>query len=276
MLKLLPFVLMAAIALTPACVRPLPVADGIGQGTAQRLDATSYDDYGDLLQAYVSPSGLVDYASLQANPKALNDFVARLGAVAPAAYAGWGETDKMAFLINAYNAITLQSIVEQQPLKPSIRDIAGVWNFKKHSLLGQDLTLDTIEHEMLRKQFSEPRIHSALVCAAISCPPLRQEPFTGDRLDAQLDDQARRWLTSPHGATIDRGQNRVAISSIFKWFGEDWQAQYAAPDRFTGSPKERAALNFISGYLSASDRAYLAQGNYQLTYLDYDWSLNKQ
>lgn len=276
MLKPLPLVLMAAIALAPACASSVPLVQGINQVTAQTIESISYDDYGDILQAYVSPSGLVDYAALQANPEALNDFVANLGAVSPAAYEGWSETDKIAFLINAYNAITLQSIIDQQPLKESIRDIPGVWNFRKHPLLGQELTLDTIEHEILRKQFPEPRVHAALVCAAISCPTLRQEPFTGDRLDEQLDDQVQRWLDSPHGVVINRDQNRVAISSIFKWFGEDWEAQYTVADQFTGSPKERAALNFVSAYLDASDRAYLAKGDYKLDYLDYDWSLNKQ
>ncbi|MGB5972435.1 MAG: DUF547 domain-containing protein, partial [Nodosilinea sp.] len=155
-------------------------------------------------------------------------------------------------------------------------DILGVWKLKQHQVLGQGLTLDAIEHDILRQDFAEPRIHAALVCAAISCPPLRQEPFTGDRLDQQLDDQTQRWLNSPHGVAVDRGENQVAISSIFDWFGEDWQAAYTAPDQFTGSPKERAALNFISIYLSPADRDYLARGDYTLSYLTYNWALNQQ
>ena len=142
--------------------------------------------------------------------------------------------------------------------------------------MGQSVTLDTIEHEILRKEFQEPRIHAALVCAAISCPTLRQEPYTGDSLNQQLDDQVRKWLSSAHGLKIDRAQNQVSISSIFDWFGEDWQAQYAAEETFAGSPKERAALNFISNYVSSEDKEYLVQGNYKLDYLTYDWSLNRQ
>ncbi|HSM81544.1 MAG TPA: DUF547 domain-containing protein [Nodosilinea sp.] len=271
------FVLIAALALTPACARPLAqVGGGATTQAAGAIDTISYADYGDLLQTHVTPEGLVDYAALQAQPEGLNAFVAQLGAVSPAAYAGWSEAEQIAFLINAYNAITLQSIINQTPLKQSIRDIPGVWNFKQHQVMGQGLTLDAIEHDILRKDFAEPRIHAALVCAAISCPPLRQEPFTGDSLDAQLDDQTRRWLTGPHGIAIDRDQNRVAISAIFKWFGQDWETQYAAPDRFTGNAQERAALNFISGYLSPEDSAYLAEGGYRLGYLDYSWALNQQ
>lgn len=277
MLKPLPLVLLAAIAIAPACASPVPLGQSNSQiSPAQTIEAISYDGYDDILQTYVSPSGLVDYAALQANPKPLNDFVDQLGKLSPAAYENLSAPDQIAFLINAYNAITLQSIIEQQPLKASIRDITGVWNFKQHPVVGQNLTLDAIEHDILRQEFTEPRIHAALVCAAISCPPLRQEPFTGDRLDEQLDDQTQRWLDSPHGVVIDRDQNQVAISSIFEWFGEDWQPQYAAPDQFAGNPKERAALNFISDYLSPDERTYLAAGDYRLSYLDYDWSLNKQ
>ncbi len=275
MLKPIPLLLVAAIALAPACAPPSiqAPADSVTAAVTEPLD---YGDYNDLLKTYVSPTGLVDYGALQAQPAVLESFVAKLGAVSPAAYDSWSEADQIAFLINAYNALTLQSIIAQNPLKQSIRDIPGVWNFKQHRLLGQGLTLDAIEHDILRRQFSEPRIHAALVCAAISCPPLRQEAFTGGDLNAQLDDQVQRWLTSPHGLQIDRDQNRVAISAIFKWFGEDWEAQYAAPDQFTGSPRERGALNFISSYLSPGDRAYLAAGDYRLSYLDYDWALNQQ
>ena len=208
----------------------------------------SYEDYGMVLRSYVNADGLVNYTALQTNAQPLTDFVTKLGAVSPSSYESWSNPDQIAFLINAYNAITLQSIISQQPLKGSIKDIFGVWNFNKHSVMGKSITLDTIEHGILRKDFQEPRIHAALVCAAISCPTLRQEPYIGEKLDAQLEDQVRQWLASPHGLKIDRAQNQVAISAIFKWFGEDWQAKYNSSDKFTGSGKERAALNFISGY----------------------------
>lgn len=270
--------LATAIALLTGCAS----TPFLGQSETQIPQADvaaapwSDADYSAVLRTYVNADGLVNYAALQANPQPLNNFVARLAALSPNTYAAWSETEKISFLINAYNALTLASIIEQQPLKSSIKDILGVWNFKKHTVMGQSVTLDTIEHEMLRKEFQEPRIHAALVCAAISCPPLRQEPYTGDRLNEQLDDQVRKWLSSVHGLKIDRAQNRVSISSIFDWFGEDWQAQYAVEGTFVGSAKERAALNFISNYVSPADKEYLAQGNYKLNYLNYDWSLNRQ
>ncbi|ASC71397.1 hypothetical protein XM38_023490 [Halomicronema hongdechloris C2206] len=280
MLKPTALTLMVTIALLSGCSsaslvsqRETSTPSAATPASATRL---SYDDYATVLATYVDEQGLVDYRALQANPQPLTQFIDRLGAVAPDTYAAWSDADQIAFLINAYNAITLQSIINEDPLKDSIKDIFGVWKIKRHTVAGQSLTLDAIEHDILRQEFSEPRIHAALVCAAQSCPPLRQAPYTGARLDQQLEDQVRRWLASPHGLQIDRDANRVAISAIFDWFGEDWQPRYAVESGFTGNGKQRATLNFISQYVSPEQRAYLLQGDYTLDYLDYDWSLNRQ
>jgi hypothetical protein len=278
MLKSRIFFLVGAIAVLAGCASIPPLAQNQSQTTEASVASSaplSYEDYGTVLRTYVNADGLVDYPALQANPQVLKDFIAQLGSVSPDTYVAWNENEKIAFLINAYNAITLESIINQNPLKGSIKDIFGVWNFTKHTVMGRSLTLDNIEHDILRKDFQEPRIHAALVCAAISCPPLRQEPYTGENLDKQLDDQVRKWLSS-QGLRIDRTQNRVSVSSIFKWFGEDWQKTYAANDKFVGNEKERAVLNFISNYVSLEDKNYLEQGNYKLDYLNYDWLLNKQ
>ncbi|MEO0409965.1 MAG: DUF547 domain-containing protein [Cyanobacteria bacterium P01_A01_bin.135] len=233
------------------------------------------DEYAQILDTYVDSKGLVDYEGLQANRQQLDRVVASFGAVTPETYATWSDPEKIAFLINAYNVFTLQSIIDQQPLKSSIRDIPGVWRVRKFDIAGDEQTLDTIEHGVLRKEFDEPRIHAALVCAAISCPPLRSEPFRGEQLDAQLDDQVNQWLEGEHGLKVDEQGDRVAISSIFEWFGEDWVPQYGN-DQFPGNDKEKAVLSFISDYVSPETKAYLEQGGYDVTYLDYDWSLNDQ
>ena len=117
----------------------------------------------------------------------------------------------------------------------------------------------------------------ALVCAAMGCPPLRTEPYEGDKLDRQLNDQTRVFLANPQKFRLDRGQGKVYLSSIFKWFGGDFVNNFGTDKAFTGfSPDERAVLNFVSQYLPAGDRDYLLQGKYILVYLDYDWSLNEQ
>ncbi len=235
-----------------------------------------YEDYDTVLKTYVNNIGLVDYTNLQKNRQILDQFNAAIGEVTPSNYQSWSENEQIAFLINAYNAFTLQSIIDQNPLKKSIRDIPGVWKRNKFQIASQSKTLDDIEHRTIRVDFNEPRIHVALVCAAISCPPLRNESYTPENLDTQLDDQVRKFMASPHGFRIDRQQNQVYLSSIFKWYGQDWQKSYGVDNKFTGNAKERAVLNFLSKYLNPQDQLYLEQGNYKVRYLDYDWSLNQQ
>ena len=232
--------------------------------------------YEQVLNTYVDDQGMVNYAQLQKNPQALDQYLQAIATVPQAAYEQFSEPDKIAFLINAYNALTLKSIIDQTPLKASIKDIPGVWKWRKHPVAGQSLTLDQIEHEILRQQFNQPRIHAALVCAANSCPPLRQEPYNGDRLDGQLHDQTERFLNHPQGFRIDEANKKVYLSSIFQWFGQDWQKSYQPQQGFQGNDQEKAVLNFISNFLSPPEQDFLQNGDYQVQYFDYDWSLNKQ
>ncbi|MGF1601630.1 MAG: DUF547 domain-containing protein [Thermosynechococcaceae cyanobacterium] len=236
-----------------------------------------YEDYAKTLKAYVNDEGLVNYAALQQNRESLDRFNATVAAVPADVYAGWSEPEKLAFLMNAYNSLTLQAIIDQKPLKGSIRDITGVWDITKFQVAGEKKTLNDIEHGTIRKSFNEPRIHAALVCAAMSCPILRNEPYTSEKVEAQLDEQVKTWLAQPEsGFKIDRQNKAVFLSKIFDWYGDDWKPSYAVEGKFGGNEKERAVLNFISNYLSPEDKAYLEQGDYQVKYLGYDWALNKQ
>jgi Protein of unknown function, DUF547 len=274
------FVLLMVVATLVGCsTEPSkPPASQTEQAQTNNTVAPPFntDAYAEVLKAYVNEAGFVDYRGLQVNAAPLKAFNRSLGEVSPQTFASWNEAEQIAFLINAYNAFTLESIIDQSPLKASIRDIPGVWRIRKFQVAGQAKTLDEIEHQTLRKNYQEPRIHAALNCTAISCPSLRTEPYTGEKLDQQLDEQVRRWLNSPEGVQIDRNANQVQVSALFDWFGQDWTAQYAVEQGFTGNAKQRAFLNFISQYLSPDDRAYLMQGNYRLSYLDYNWTLNEQ
>ena len=235
-----------------------------------------YQDYAEILETYVDDLGLVDYVGLQANRAKLDRFNQSLGAVSPETYASWSEAEQIAFLSNAYNSFTLQSIIDRDPLVDSIRDIRGVWNRRKFNLAGEERTLDNIEHDILRQDFNEPRIHVALVCAAISCPPLRNEPYLPEQLDAQLDDQTAKFANSVRGLIIDRSKNRVSLSSIFKWYGKDFIPTYGTEDQFNGNKQQRAVLNYFSSQLDPEDKQFLEQNDYKVKYLDYDWSLNIQ
>ena len=236
----------------------------------------SYEDYDNVLKTYVSDRGLVNYSALQTNRQQLDQFNQSLGQVAPETYAGWSEEQQIAFLINAYNAFTLQSIIDRQPLPESIKDISGVWNRRKFVLAGEEKTLDNIEHDILRKNFNEPRIHVALVCAAISCPPLLNEPYLPNKLDTQLSDRTVKFVNSPHGFELNREDKTVYLSSIFKWYGRDFEETHGIEDKFEGNDKQRAVLNYLYPRLDSASQMFLIQEDYKIKYLNYDWSLNKQ
>ncbi len=272
-------ILMLAVAMVASV--------GLHNGIAAEADF-SYDDYGKVLKAFVDDRGMVDYQGLKTNPGALEGFTSSVSHFDRKNYDGWTEKKKIAFWINVYNAFTLKAIIDHYPIqssffksfvypKNSIRQIPGVWDRLKFPVMGRETTLDEIEHRVLRAKFHEPRIHMALVCAAMGCPPLRNEPYVSAKLDEQLDDQARRFLANPHKFHGDRKAGKVYLSPIFQWFGDDFIGKYGTDKQFPSfSEKERAVLNFISHYVDARDKDYLTQGSYSLEYLKYDWSLNEK
>lgn len=231
--------------------------------------------------------GLVDYKGLKDQPDDLNKYFQALATVSESEYSSWKTEEKIAFWINAYNAYTWKAIIDHYPIqssflksriypKNSIRQIDGVWDKLTFPVMGQQLTLEHIEHKILRKEFGEPRIHMALVCAALGCPPLREEAFAGDKLEGQLDDQARQFLSDTGKFRIDRKSKVVYISSIFDWFGDDFIKKYTPQSGFEGkSPKEKAVLNFVSRYLNPDDQTTLKSGQYDVKYQKYDWTLNE-
>ena len=254
--------------------------------TAEEFGYTKYDA---LLRAHVDSEGYVDYPGLLAKRADLDRFVASMGAVTDAEYTAWPEPERLAFWINAYNAITLQYILDHYPIQKgglisglrypanSIRQIDGVWDTLTSKVVGKERTLEDIEHEILRAQFGDARIHVAIVCASIGCPPLRNEAFVADTLEEQLDAQARTFLSDPTKFRIDRTGSTVHISSIFKWFGKDFVPKHGTDSFYAGhNTSQRAVLGFIAGYASPEDAKYLKTASYSIEYQDYDWSLNER
>lgn len=212
------------------------------------------------------------YKGFAADRAALKAVLDSMSAVPRASFDGWSRPQQMAFLINAYNAFTVELILTKYPDLKSIKELGSLvqspWKKKFFTLLGEERHLDWIEHEQLRPRYNEPRIHAAVNCASIGCPALRDEAFTAARLETQLEDGMRRFMG-------DRTRNRVQgdraeISSIFKWFREDFEkghggfnqvqdvlAKYA--DLMSDAPAEQAALKAKS---------------LRVSHLDYDWSLN--
>jgi len=257
-------------------------------GAEPENEAFNYDNYAEILKSYIDNKGMVNYKQLKANRAKLDSFTRELSRLDDQTYIKWSNKDKIAFWINAYNGLTLKAIIDNYPIKSSffksriypknsIRQISGVWDKKKYKVMGKDRTLEHIEHEILRKQFKEPGIHVALVCAAMGCPPLRNKPYAGDRLEEQFDDQTRRFLSDPTKFIIDREGGKVSLSPIFKWFGSDFISKYGLEKTLPRlSKSETAVINYLSRFPEEGDRDYLVKGNFKIKYLSYDWSLNEQ
>jgi hypothetical protein len=247
-----------------------------------------YSNFAETLKINVDDVGMVNYRNLKAQPQKLRAFVTALSNVERKDFDKWSDNEKIAFWLNAYNTLTLKAIIDNYPIKSSffksriypknsIRQIAGVWDKITFKVMGQNLTLSHIEHKILRVKFDEPRIHMALVCAAIGCPPLRNEPYTGDKLQEQLDDQIRRFLANSAKFKVERADERIYLSPIFKWFASDFIKKYGPKKNFSGqSQEESAVLNFIASYLGKTQKDYVLTGKYKIKYLKYDWSLNEQ
>ena len=208
----------------------------------------------------------VDYAGLKADRAGLDDYLRTCGAVPEAEFKRWPEARQIAFLINVYNAATLQLIVDHYPVR-SIKRIGGwfksPWEVECVRLFGRTTTLDEVEHGMLRQNYDEPRIHFAIVCAAKGCPPLREEAYTGDRLNEQLAEQGRTFLRTRENNRVDPGTGTVHLSPIFKWFAGDFTRE------------KESVLDFVTPYFTAADQQILASTrNWKIRYTDYDWSLN--
>jgi hypothetical protein len=251
-------------------------------------ESFSYSLYASVLEDFVDEFGRVDYYRLKVERQGLDSFIQILADVDPVDFETWPDRAQIAFWLNAYNALTLRVILDNYPIKSSffrslsypknsIRQIGGVWDKISFLVMGEPLTLDQIEHQILRRKYSEPRIHMALVCAAESCPYLRQEPYIGNELDFQLETQTRTFLSQRKNYFIDRENKRIYLSSIFKWFGEDFVDVYIPKSGFSDvNNKERSVLYFISLHVPENDRQYLEKGKYSIRYAKYDWSLNER
>ncbi len=239
-------------------------------------DATPFDRnwlaYSQLLDRFVE-NGLVDYQALRQDRGPLDSLVAIIGS---ASLNGWSEDDKLAFYINAYNIITLRSIIDEYPVR-SIRDIDGVWDGTAWPVAGQRMTLDFLEHELIRVRFDEARIHFALVCAAISCPPLQRWAYVGDSLDSQLEHVSAAFLNNTERNRLDPQRGRAELSRLFDWFRDDFVSRYFVEGQFPHLDEADAAvMSFVTSFREPTETAQLRAIRWKIDYLDYDWRLNKQ
>lgn len=247
-----------------------------------------YTSYSKVLKTYVDPNGMMNYKLLKKQRNILDQFARQLNNLKEQEYKNWTHNKKIAFWINAYNGLTLQLIINHYPIESSffksihlpensIRQISGAWDEITFPVMGKPITLDFIEHKILRKQFNEPRIHMALVCAAMSCPPLRNEPYTEQNLDYQLNDQTKKFMANKTKFKINHNDQEIYLSKIFKWFGKDFIPTYYNKNNFPDYDKEEnAVLNFLGSFLSQKDNNKIGKSEYHINYMSYDWSLNEQ
>jgi len=226
--------------------------------------------YARILARHVRPgtvdgirSNLVDYGALARDPdyaRAVDD----LARARPEALAS--EAERLAFWIDAYNLLAIETVVDRYPIA-GIKDAGSllwpIWKRKVGVVAGEERSLDEIEHGILRKEFREPRIHFAIVCASLSCPDLRAEPYVAERLDAQLAEQTRAFLGNETKGLAPGGEGRSArVSPIFDWFARDF-APAGGVAAFVRANAPPDVAPRVAG---------LTDGD--LAYLDYDWSLN--
>jgi hypothetical protein len=222
-----------------------------------------------ILSTHVQKTG-VNYTALAADRAPLTAY---LDSLAAADLSGATPAEKMAFWINAYNAMTLEVMAEEWPVTSILTiDFGRAWKTRKRRLAGEDRTLDAIEHQLLRPM-GDARIHAAIVCASKGCPPLSTTVYNASELDAQLDAASRAWVATT-AATLNRTKKHISLSRIFEWFGEDFTAQYATFDIPGVEGTREAALNFVATYSSPKDRVWIRSGDYGLALARYDWSVN--
>lgn len=237
-------------------------------GVCSNSEAFDFSDWDTLIKKHVAPKTVdgilinaVDYANLKKDPLFLG-LASRLNSYPLASLES--EKSKLTFWINVYNILAAKMITDNYPIE-SIKDAGSlfksVWKQPAGKVGGKERTLNDIEHEILRKM-NEPRIHVAIVCASVSCPDLRLEAYTVEKLNEQLDDQMAKFLQSREkGMKLNEKKNRVYLSSIFKWFEEDFESK-------------GGILKHISQYVPEGDKKALNNSKLKISYMDYNWKIN--
>jgi Protein of unknown function, DUF547 len=241
----------------------------------------SHKAWDDLLKKHVKyvqngNASRVDYAGFAKDRAALKAVLDEYSKVSKAEFDGWKKPEQQAFLINAYNAYTIEKILTRYPDIKSIRDFGNVfgnpWKDKFFTLLGQSANLDFIEHETLRKEgvYDDPRVHVGVVCASIGCPMLRNDAFTAANLDASLDDGMKRFLSDRTRNRFNTESKKLEISKIFDWYGKDFEKGHK------GFTSVKQLMSKYADQLadSPADRALVKDQKADITFLEYDWSLN--
>lgn len=227
--------------------------------TSAQIKGPSHELWGQFLKKYVSPYGNVNYEAISKDDGLLNQYLDVLNNNHP--NTAWSNDEQIAYWINAYNAYTIKLIIDHYPVN-SIRDIKDgdkdAWHIPFIEIGGKTYTLDDIENTMLRGQFNDARVHFAINCASISCPPLWDEAYTADRIQLDLKLAAKKFINDSRYNILSA--NHVQVSKIFEWYAKDFINE------------ENSVLEYLNKYTSRLEISKTAS----LSYFDYNWGLNKQ
>jgi len=246
-----------------------------------------HDDFDRVLRRFVDAEGRVDYAGLKESSEDLDRYFALIGRYSPDSHPELFPTEpsRLAYWINAYNAAAMETVLRHYPISsvtdvgpPTLLfflpDLAGFFVFRRIEFGGESMSLRHLENDVIRERFTDPRFHFALNCASASCPRLPARAFSAERLDEELEREARSFIGEERNVRVDHDERVVHLSEIFGWYESDYVDWYAEafPDR------EASILAYVSRYLSEADAEKLAAGptEYEVRYIPYDWSLNDQ
>ena len=253
----------ALLLLATAAAHGQAKSDGDAKKTplVEVRSGIAHGPWGGLLKKYVDDNGRIDYAAWKASAadsEGLRDYLRLFAAEAEPPAQG---NERIASLINAYNALAVEWILSHYPT-PSIRSLDHSFTNARHEIAGKRVSLDDIEHRTLRP-LAGYRIHAALSCASRSCPPLAREPFEAARLEAQLTDRMRTWLANEDLNRFLPAEGKAKISEVFRWNLEDFQ-------------RAGGVKNILREYAPRRFTAFLSTDSYTIEYLPYQWGLNDQ
>ncbi|TEW55024.1 DUF547 domain-containing protein [Psychromonas sp. RZ22] len=251
----------------------------ISSPTTEVVKPNLHADWQTLLSQYIKPinnghSTAVDYTGIKKQQALLQSYLKRLSKVSQKEFDAWSNSKQLAFLINAYNAWTIEFILTEYPNIESIKDLGSFfnspWDKAFIPLLGKKVSLNDIEHGLIRgsDRYNDPRIHFAVNCASIGCPALSEEAYTENKLETQLTVQTERFLTDSSRNYI-KG-NKLYLSSIFKWYGDDFEKGF----RNTNSIQTFILLYADALKLSDAQKLALSKQDFTIKFLDYNWKLN--
>jgi hypothetical protein len=219
--------------------------------TADSTENINHDLWDRLLKTHVFDNGKVNYQTINKDKTSLDEYINLLSKNTPNNH--WSKNETLAYWINAYNALTVDLIIRNYPVK-SIKDIKDPWKQRLWKLGDQWYNLNDIEHQILRKM-DEPRIHFAIVCASFSCPKLQNYAFTASNLEAQLTESTKTFLADTNRNIIT--ENELQLSRIFRWFAKDFK-------------QSGSVIDFINAYTDINIHPKAKTG-----YLEYNWDLNE-